>query len=305
MTYPRSHTVNPTVSGTYLCTSRCVRRAWLCGEDELTQRCYDHRKDWIEDRALGLTQVYAMSITSFAVLSNHYHLVVTTHPEQVATWSDTEVASRWVSLSASLDEAARQRKVEAILQSPQRLKTLRERLGSLSWYMGSINETIARRANKEDECSGRFWEGRFDCQGLLDDAAVTAAMVYVDLNPVRAGMVDAPDKAEHTSLARRLRASPKDPQLLADLQAMRLTLSAYLALLHWTVRADAGTAHSLEQPSAVTLPCRAEDNRTDTGGAGAVAGPLCSPSPNRSVNGGFGAVGTPLLRRRRSPMLDA
>ncbi len=259
MTYPRSHTVNPTVSGTYLCTSRCVRRAWLCGEDELTQRCYDHRKDWIEDRALRLTRVFAMSITSFAVMSNHYHLVVTTHPEQVATWSDTEVASRWVSLSGALDESARQRRVEAILQSPQRLNTLRERLGSLSWYMGSINEAIARRANKEDDCTGRFWEGRFDCQAMLDDAAVTAAMVYVDLNPVRAGVVDEPDKAEHTSLARRLRASPKDGQLLADLHSRGMTLSAYLALLHWTVRADAAPAHSLKPPDLLTLSCRAED----------------------------------------------
>nr|WP_275298024.1 hypothetical protein [Halomonas campisalis] len=70
--------------------------------------------------------------------------------------------------------------------------------------MRVLNESIARQANAEDGAKGRFWEGRFKSQALLDEAAILSAMAYVDLNPIRAGIAETPETSEHTSVAERL-----------------------------------------------------------------------------------------------------
>lgn len=94
-------------------------------------------------------------------------------------------------------------KVELIFFN-QTVKQYRERLASISWFMRLLNENIARRANKEDNCTGRFWEGRFKSQALLDEAAIAACMAYVDLNPIRAKMANTPEESDHTSAQVRL-----------------------------------------------------------------------------------------------------
>jgi hypothetical protein len=88
----------------------------------------------------------------------------------------------------------------------------RERLMNISWFMRIINEGIARMANCEDDCSGRYWEGRFSSQALLDEKSIAACSAYVDLNPIRAGIADSLTDSDHTSIKRRCEQAEKAKQ---------------------------------------------------------------------------------------------
>ncbi|MDV7105847.1 transposase, partial [Vibrio sp. TH_r3] len=76
MTTARSQQVCIDATPYYHCISRCVRRSFLCGYDAFSQTSYEHRRDWIESRIKALTTVYCIDICAYAVMSNHYHLVV-------------------------------------------------------------------------------------------------------------------------------------------------------------------------------------------------------------------------------------
>ena len=235
MTCARAHLVDVDNGGFYHCISRCVRRAWLCGEDAASGRSFEHRRKWIEARLLELAAVFAVDLYGYAVMSNHFHCVLQTVPQRVANWSDEEVARRWCALCPGRTEQETALRHSALLANTEHLAQTRERLASLSWFMRFINEPIARRANHEDGVTGRFWEGRFKSIALLDEAAVVACMAYVDLNPVRARMARGAEDATHTSIARRIVTTGKRSETLAPLSALCMTLSDYRALLAWTV----------------------------------------------------------------------
>jgi hypothetical protein len=208
MALPRSQYVKAGQEGVYHCFSRCVRRAFLCGYDALTQRDFSHRKTWLVDRLRHLAAIFAIEVCAYAVMENHYHTILRTRPDILATWSDWDVAIRWLTLFPLKNAAVppTDEQIRALADCPDRITELRKRLCSLSWFMGRLNEFIARAANKEDSVKGRFWESRFKCQDLLDDAAIAACMVYVDLNPIRAALAATPEKSDFTSIQERIRA---------------------------------------------------------------------------------------------------
>jgi REP element-mobilizing transposase RayT len=209
MTYARSILAPSGSPGAYHCVSRCVRRAWLCGEDRESGRSYEHRRLWVEARIGELAEIFSVAVWGYAVMSNHLHVVVEVIPQAAAKWTADEIAARWSRLYSRQDVDADKR-AEVLAGNVERIKELRERLCDLSWFIRCLAEPIARRANREDGCKGHFWEARFKCQTLLDETAVLSAMTYVDLNPVRAKICDSLEDSAHTSARKRLDTIEKD-----------------------------------------------------------------------------------------------
>ncbi|MDZ7644933.1 MAG: hypothetical protein U5K76_12390 [Woeseiaceae bacterium] len=187
-------------------------------------------------------------------MSNHYHVVLHLNAEQLDSWDDEEVIARWQRLHRlpdgfdTVDPALRARL----------LSVWRERLGSLSWFMKCVNEPLARLANREDGCTGRFWEGRFRSQALLDEAAVIKMMAYVDLNPVRAGIAVTPEDSAHTSVQARIE---KRDQALAPMAgeeepafSLPMALPDDLALVDYTGRALRRGKRGRIRPGAAVDP---------------------------------------------------
>ncbi|MCL1050200.1 transposase [Shewanella abyssi] len=201
----------------YHCCSRVVRRAFLCGDDKYTGKNYDHRRGWVETQILKLTEVFAIDVAAYAVMSNHLHIVLHIDVDKVNQWSDRDVVEQWHKCfngTALTQKFAKGEVIDEhlVAQLKHQIAIYRSRLSDISWFMRCLNEPIARQANLEDNCTGHFWEGRFKSQALLDEAAVLACMAYVELNPIRAKMASTPEQSDFTSLKLRVTAALKGKQ---------------------------------------------------------------------------------------------
>ena len=262
MARARNQLIDLDATSYYHIVSRCVRRAFLCGEDKYSGKNYDHRRQWVLDKLIALSEVFSIDIAAYAIMSNHYHLVLHVDKEQAMSWSDDEVIDRWYRLHRghplidryvknTIDDSASLEQVATIIQ------VWRLRLFDISWFMRHLNESIARAANKEDNCKGRYWEGRYYSQALLDEQALLSCMVYVDLNPIRAGVTQDLITSDFTSIQARINSfkqqdilknsdikkPPKQPSLLMRFgrstmsKNIPFTLYDYLELADWSARA--------------------------------------------------------------------
>ncbi len=270
--FSRREQIDESSVGVYHCINRCVRQAFLCGDDPVSGNNYDHRKNWIQQRLELLAGEFAVDVIGFSVMSNHFHLVLRNRPDVVDQWPDSEVAWRWWNLFPGRrgpDGSPAEPSKSEIKALAMRIRSLRRRLSSISWLMRCLAENVARRANREDATSGRFFQGRFKSQQLLDEASILACAIYVDLNPIRASIAKTPEASRFTSAYERIRGrkrrarrnrqkrgeflgdewlSPveldrceerltsKTRRRASDRGFLSLTLDQYLKLLDWTGR---------------------------------------------------------------------
>ena len=210
MTRPRKELVSLSDTPYYHVTARCVRQAFLCGVDKFSGRSYEHRRQWIVDRVRLLSSLFAIDVCAYAVMHNHYHLVLKICPEQLVNLSDHQIIDRWCSLFKgplivqNFRSGQSLTKAEASTLSDI-VALWRNKLSSLSWFMRCLNQNIARQANIEDQCTGKFWECRFSSQALKTEEALLSCMAYVDLNPIRAKLHDRPEDSHYTSIEERIK----------------------------------------------------------------------------------------------------
>jgi len=209
MTRPRKALISVADTPYYHITSRCVRRAFLFGVDHYSGRSYGHRRQWVVDRIRLLSSLFAIDVCAYAIMSNHYHLALKVCPKQLDGLSEDDIMERWCALFKGPLLVQNYRNGED-LQPFERaavseiVDVWRKRLSSVSWFMRCLNQPIARQANREDGCTGKFWESRFNSHALKSEEALLSCMAYVDLNPVRAGIADIPETSSFTSIKERL-----------------------------------------------------------------------------------------------------
>lgn len=253
----------------YHCISRCVRRAFLCGKDIATGKSYEHRREWVEKKLLYLSEVFAIDVCAYAVMQNHTHIVLHVNLQVAEEWTTIEVISKWHKIFKGnlLTKAylANHKLTKAETTVVEQLANeYKHRLSSISWFMRVLNEGIARAANKEDRCTGRFWEGRFKSQALLDESSLLACMAYVDLNPIRAGIAKSLQSSKYTSIQMRIKSAlrnsqpkqlmrfSKESQNVVKTKQLPFELHQYISLLEQSRK-------SLKQQK---ISCRPEASKT-------------------------------------------
>ena len=195
---------------------RCVRRCFLMGLDPVSGNNYDHRKQWLEDRLRRFAAYFGIDLIGFCILSNHFHLILRSRPDVVASWDDAEVARRWLMICPRRKDQdgnprqPSQVELNTICNNGKHLAAIRRRLSHISWWMRLVSQPLAALANKEEDQQGRFWQGRFRAVRLCDEAAVLACAAYVDLNPIRAALAETLESSDFTSIQRRIESLPRE-----------------------------------------------------------------------------------------------
>jgi REP element-mobilizing transposase RayT len=206
----RGEVIDPTQVQVLHCVQRCVRRAFLCGDDPYSGMSYEHRREWIRERLESLASIFAIDCLTYTVLSNHLHLVLRSRPDVVRKWIDRKVAEHWLRLfpkrrnQDGSPKTPTDAELRMLTSDNKRLAELRLRLSDISWWMRCLAEDIARRSNQEEGCPGRSWRGRFKAQRLLDEASLLACAAYVDLNPVRTALAVDLEQSDYTGIKDRI-----------------------------------------------------------------------------------------------------
>ncbi|KXB09200.1 hypothetical protein AKJ60_00710 [candidate division MSBL1 archaeon SCGC-AAA385M11] len=160
-------------------------------------------KDYLLSLIKRLSILYCVDVLGFAILGNHFHLVARMHPED--TVSDQEVIKRYQDYYGG----------EKYIGGEQ-VEEVRKRLCSLAAYVKDIKQGFTFYYNKKYRRQGFFWGGRFKSLIVEDGPTLVNLLAYVDLNPIRAGIVRRPEEYKWCSLGYHVQTKNKDDLLCVD-----------------------------------------------------------------------------------------
>ncbi|MBS0265987.1 MAG: hypothetical protein JSS02_28910 [Planctomycetes bacterium] len=195
--------------------NRVNQGCFLLGTDPFTGKNLDHRKAWMEDQLRRQAACFAIDLLGFAILPDRFHLILRSRPDCVKQWDDTDIARRWLTICPVRKTDDGQpappttEDVNLLRLNRTRLKAIRSRLSDISWWTRIFCQQIAKRANDEDEQRGKFFQSRFKAVRLLDEQALVACAVHVDLKPVIASQAKPRRSKAPKAAKRRLQTVPQ------------------------------------------------------------------------------------------------
>ncbi|AEH45536.1 hypothetical protein Thein_1678 [Thermodesulfatator indicus DSM 15286] len=167
-----------------------ISRTALPGHDVLG----DEEKDYLLNLIRWLSQVYFVEVYGFAIMGNHFHLLCRMLPEN--QFSDEEVVRR-----IKLYYQGKRK----VFVYEELITKWRSRLASLSRYIQDLKQRFSRWYNRRYERKGYFWSDRFKSVIIETGEALLNCLAYIELNPVRVGIVDKPEDYRWCSLGYRAR----------------------------------------------------------------------------------------------------
>ena len=146
MPKPRKELISLEATPYYHCVSRCVRRAFLCGRDS-EGRSFEHRRGWIEHLLIEQAKVFCIDIAAYAVMSNHFHIVLHVNQSKARELTDLEIVQRWHqlykgSIITQKFERGEELSEAQVAMLEDIIKLWRDRLISISWYMRRLNRNL-------------------------------------------------------------------------------------------------------------------------------------------------------------------
>lgn len=190
--YARRKIIDESRVGTYLCSTRCVRRSSF--RDRTTGGLeLSHRQEWILQRLRVLALLFAIEVIDFVIVDNEFYVILRNRPDLAKELSAEQVIRRWNRMSRrSLDLLPEMDSKRVKKERAKRglVAKLRKRLSSISWLMIMLKEPIARAANAEDEVRGHFFGERFSSDELKDGEQCLATSLQINSLPVRLGLAE-------------------------------------------------------------------------------------------------------------------
>ena len=191
-----------------------MRRARIKGEPE-AEVAYYHCISRIVDRRFvlearekeifvrmmrGYEAYCGVRIITFCVMSNHFHILleVPRRPSNELLPTDAELTERLRKAQCSFGASTLAQRLEMLRAcgDHQRAEELRERFFSTMWdvsyFMRVLKQRFSQWYNRAHDRKGTLWEERFRSVLVEPDLALRVVACYIDLNPVRAGLVNDP-----------------------------------------------------------------------------------------------------------------
>jgi len=165
----------------------------------------DVEKDHLLGLMKRLSEFYFAEILGFCVMGNHFHLLVRMHPE--SGYSDEEIRERY-------DRRYGEEKAASL--GDRQMRELGKKMADLSEYVKEIKQDFSRYYNKLHRKKGYFWSERFKSVIVENGETLINCLAYIELNPVRAGLVKRPEDYRWCSLGYHVQTRNKGRFLSLD-----------------------------------------------------------------------------------------